>query len=620
MMSTAQELFRFVTLRRPERVRMHRLNNRLIRDPRPADASSLLVQLFGPGPFEPKLSRANTFAASADFVDSDDLTIQILDRAADFFRDVLKPRVTQAEMIEAFVEEYPLLARLLKANPSPEHLEATAVFIGRVWDSLYAQAIRACDQYTTTNYLADALRVYHILRILWLLKKLKIKVWPGGAFDDYDILIDLDKAQAGGTPDDRPPVDRPWTVDPERIDRLQHQLKDMLLVDEAKTAVDGFVNAGSIRVNPDVSPTAAVLDDDAVRALKDHPALKGMDLATTPVNTVVRTLKNNQQLASMQVARLQTEPMELQTRRQLDRSLQDVISTADHLSNPRAVKNPVSISPLAASFYVPLSVGEHQPPIVGDLLLVEQELNRYEMGEIAEIENVLKSERKERSTRQLSRTSQTTTTEVSSEREETESQVTDERFTLKSEAQKTASQSLSFEAGVNVSGKFGPVQVSASASASFSSAQSTSQSTSQEYAKTVTEEATKRVLESFKETNSITLLTESQTTSLHGVNNEGGTDHIIGIYRWVDKYYTARLMNYGRRLMLRLEVPEPAAFFRSLMTQDEAALLEDLTEPVHPTYIDKISGPAYPGGQRRAGGDQLSPDRREQLWHAGGAV
>ena len=309
-------------------------------------------------------------------------------------------------------------------------------------------------------------------------------------------------------------MDRPWTVDPERIDRLQHQLKDMLLVDEAKTAVDGFVNAGSIRVNPDVSPTAAVLDDDAVRALKDHPALKGMDLATTPVNTVVRTLKNNQQLASMQVARLQTEPMELQTRRQLDRSLQDVISTADHLSNPRAVKNPVSISPLAASFYVPLSVGEHQPPIVGDLLLVEQELNRYEMGEIAEIENVLKSERKERSTRQLSRTSQTTTTEVSSEREETESQVTDERFTLKSEAQKTASQSLSFEAGVNVSGKFGPVQVSASASASFSSAQSTSQSTSQEYAKTVTEEATKRVLESFKETNSITLLTESQTTSL----------------------------------------------------------------------------------------------------------
>jgi flagella basal body P-ring formation protein FlgA len=113
------------------------------------------------------------------------------------------------------------------------------------------------------------------------------------------------------------------------------------------------------------------------------------------------------------------------------------------------------------------------------------------------------------------------------------------------------------------------------------------ESTSQEYAKTVTEEASKRVKSSIKESTSITILTETQDTSLRGFNNEKGTTHINGLYRWVDKIYDAQLLNYGRRLMFSLNVPEPAAFYRALILQNEAAAMADLVEPLHPSRIGR---------------------------------
>ncbi len=238
-------------------------------------------------------------------------------------------------------------------------------------------------------------------------------------------------------------------------------------------------------------------------------------------------------------------------------------------------------------FRVPLSVGEMTPPIVGDLILVEQQLRRYELGEVEEIETVMRGERREHTTRNLARTTQTTTTESSSEQEETSSVSTDERFSLSSESQTTAAQSFGVELGVSVSGKYGPVQIGATVNASYDTSKSTTDSTAQEYAKTVTEEATKRVANSFKETSSLTILTETQDTSLRGFNNEDGTAHINGLYRWLDKVYEAKLLNYGRRLMLSLRVPEPAAYYRGLLTQNEALATADLVEPLHPSRIDR---------------------------------
>jgi hypothetical protein len=237
----------------------------------------------------------------------------------------------------------------------------------------------------------------------------------------------------------------------------------------------------------------------------------------------------------------------------------------------------------------PLTVGAIKPPVVGELLLVEEELRRYSLGELASLQTIMRGERREVSTRNLSRTSSTTTTETLSEQEETSSRTTDERYSFAAEAQKTAEQAFGVEVGVSVTGKFGPVQVGATANASFDTSQSSTESTSQEFAKTVTEEASKRVKTSIKETSSVTLLTETQSTTLQAFSNEDGTVHVNGLYRWIDKELDARLMNYGRRLMWAPVVPEPGGLYRGLAKQARRQLQADLVEPVHPSLLDKVS-------------------------------
>ena len=61
-------------------------------------------------------------------------------------------------------------------------------------------------------------------------------------------------------------------------------------------------------------------------------------------------------------------------------------------------------------------------------------------------------------------------------------------------------------------------------------------------------------------------LLEVEETSKHVVNNsEPGSDHNSGMYRWLDKIYEAQIVNYGKRLMLEIYVPEPAAYYREIV-------------------------------------------------------
>src|SRR3954452_9623123 len=198
-------MFRFVTTRRPERVLMTRIASRLIRDRRPTASSSMLVKLFGPSPYETELVTANAFAASTDFIAADHLEILALEPAVLFFREQLAADVVLADLAARMEAAMPVLAALLAEVPPGNLLEATRAFVGGLWDSLYAQTIRGCDRYVSTNYLVDGLRVYHVLGLLWLCRKAGLETCPGGAFDDYDALIDLNRAMAVVGGDNPPP-------------------------------------------------------------------------------------------------------------------------------------------------------------------------------------------------------------------------------------------------------------------------------------------------------------------------------------------------------------------------------------------------------------------------------
>ncbi len=455
-MAMPLELFRFAVTRRPNRAVMGRIDDLLIRDERAPSRGSLRSALFGPGDFEPKLARANAYAASGDYLTPDSPLIVALEPFVAFLRKSLVPGAPLADLVAAIRKRFPLLARLLQRLGPDRSDETIDAAMFSIFDSLYAETIRGCDRYVSTNHLIDALRAYRVLALLVDAAERKDEEWTGGAFDDYDALIDLQAAAAG-----------------------------------AEAAGD---------------------------------------------------------------------------------------RSAERLAT--------AIAPLA-SFRVPLSVGAIKPPVVGDLLLVEQELRRYVLGELASAESIMRGERRERTVRGLSRT-----TRVQLDRDAAGgrgARAASRRTSASSSPRRPSrapQESLGIQAGVNVTGKYGPVQVSASVNAAFNTSSSTSDSTSQEYAKSITEEASESVRNSIKTTSSVTVLSEAEDTSLRGWNNETGTEHVNGLYRWIDKVYDASLRNYGRRLMLSLAVPEPSAFYRGLLQQQEAAAVAELEEPVGPSRID----------------------------------
>jgi hypothetical protein len=117
---------------------------------------------------------------------------------------------------------------------------------------------------------------------------------------------------------------------------------------------------------------------------------------------------------------------------------------------------------------IPQTKGEVAPAGVADLLVVRQQLTGYEGADVAHIENVLRGERK---AREHSRRQETEVITVS----ETETTTSDERelestdrFEMTREASQTIKEDIALKAGLNISGKYGPVvEFSASAEGSY---------------------------------------------------------------------------------------------------------------------------------------------------------
>jgi hypothetical protein len=92
----------------------------------------------------------------------------------------------------------------------------------------------------------------------------------------------------------------------------------------------------------------------------------------------------------------------------------------------------------------------------GDLLVVKQRLKRYEGGDVAHIENVLRTESFWRDTRRLDRTQTTVTTETDVTTEEERDTQSTNRYSLQRECANTVKQDSSLKAGVAVSASYGP--------------------------------------------------------------------------------------------------------------------------------------------------------------------
>jgi len=214
----------------------------------------------------------------------------------------------------------------------------------------------------------------------------------------------------------------------------------------------------------------------------------------------------------------------------------------------------------------PGGAGLVRPIGIADLKVVHTQLYKYELGEVAHVENILQGETRKRTFRDLERQETTVVQEQETTRESERETQTTERFELHQEASNVVQQDQSYQIGVTASISYGPMgsgTLNAGTSSSMSQAEANIQSTT--YAKDVMERALQRVIEKTRTKRTVTTIVENEETTEHGFDNTveggGGTNNITGVYRWLDKIYYNKVVNYGRRMMFEFIIPEPAAFY-----------------------------------------------------------
>ena len=212
------------------------------------------------------------------------------------------------------------------------------------------------------------------------------------------------------------------------------------------------------------------------------------------------------------------------------------------------------------------------------LLVVKQQILRYEASEIAHIENVIAGETKTRTHSKLTR-SEEFSSFVSDTSTDTETELeTTERFELNKQVSKTFQKDTELGMELTVSGKYGPT---VSFDSNFNAGQSTSQTTSNEqstnFAKDTIERSKERIIEQITITREKTLIREINEVNKHKLKNDD-TKHRFAIYQYVDKIYESQVFDYGIRQMFDFIIPEPSSYLWYL--KEATAFQLDIQPPM----------------------------------------
>src|SRR5262245_6563903 len=208
-----------------------------------------------------------------------------------------------------------------------------------------------------------------------------------------------------------------------------------------------------------------------------------------------------------------------------------------------------------------------RPAGVGDLQVVRQELTGYEAGEISHIQNVLEAELLQRSTRREEMNELTISEETDTTQVEERDQQSTSRNELSSEAQRESGKTTNVASDKSSTTEYGKLV----------------ENSKSNYARSVTDRAVNTLTQMVKRQRVQRERKTYTEEALHELDNREGTDKVRGIYQWVDKKYKNRILNYGKRLLYDVVVPEPAAF-----------LIDSLKNALQPENF-QLTKPSEPG-------------------------
>jgi uncharacterized membrane-anchored protein YhcB (DUF1043 family) len=117
-------------------------------------------------------------------------------------------------------------------------------------------------------------------------------------------------------------------------------------------------------------------------------------------------------------------------------------------------------------------------------------------------------------------------------------------------------------------------------------------------AKEITQRASERILARVKNERTVTTTEEFTEENKHLFDNTKGSEHVSGVYRFINAIYKNRIFNYGKRLMYEFMIPQPSKLHRLAMAVSEDSNAVTLEKPEDPrtkglTDFTKINGTNY---------------------------
>ncbi|MCL1667215.1 hypothetical protein M2T82_03975 [Elizabethkingia ursingii] len=195
---------------------------------------------------------------------------------------------------------------------------------------------------------------------------------------------------------------------------------------------------------------------------------------------------------------------------------------------------------------------------ISDYLRVEQSTHAYVEGEVANIENIMAREYRDKSTRRLRKSEVTDTVSSDTEREQLTDTTTTDRFEMQSEVARLLQEST--DMGINTNTSFKAFNAQFNIGTSYANHRSKEESIRQAVtqAQDITVRALDRVVRKVHQERVEKIIEEFEENNSHGFDNRKGDKHVVGVYRWVDKLMKNQVHRYGKRLMFEFSIPQPA--------------------------------------------------------------
>lgn len=224
---------------------------------------------------------------------------------------------------------------------------------------------------------------------------------------------------------------------------------------------------------------------------------------------------------------------------------------------------PAAASPPCASPPDNEADGWIAPYAIGELQMVRQRLLRYEAGEIAYIENVMRGERKEvgrkRTHRQVDYQQHQSGSEAL-----LENQAADERNDLLEQARRAVAEKTVGHKYTDFQTSYGPptqATLNGTWDESVSQGKLPGVDDITRFAREVLNKTVNRITRQVSQVRGSSTLSENEETVLSVIDNSGHDRHMSAVFRWLNQVVEASVVNYGNRLMIEFMLPHPAAAF-----------------------------------------------------------